>query len=99
MKKEIELLIYFFGFCVNADPAAVFAFLLELLLCNVLDAAVAAAGDVTFSGAFLWESADPAADLAALLELSLLRTLDAADAARLLVTSDFFIVFSPVHAV
>lgn len=90
---------HFLGFCVNADPAAVFAFLLETLLCSVLDAAVAAAGDVIFSGVFLWESAEPAADLAVLLELSLLRTLDAADAARLLVTSVFFIVFSPLHAV
>jgi len=85
------LLFYFFGFCVNADPADVFEVLLELLLCSVLDAAVAAMDDVTFSGAFLWESADPAADFAVLLELSLLRIVDAAVAARLFVTSDFFI--------
>jgi hypothetical protein len=77
------------GFCVNAEPADVFADLLELGCVSTLDAAVAAFELVTFSGALVWLKADPAADFAALLDPSLLKTLDAADAALLLVTSFF----------
>jgi hypothetical protein len=39
-----------------------------------------------------WVSADAAAVFAALLEFGFLRTLEAALAARLLVTSDFFVI-------
>ena len=90
------LLSYFFflfGFCVKAEPAEVFELLLEDLLRNVFDAAVADFEEVTFLGADLCERAEPAADLADLLELLLRRTFDAADAARLLVTSLFLVIF------
>jgi hypothetical protein len=86
---------YFFflsGFCVRADPADVFAVLLEALLRKVLDAATAALEDVTFLGASACERADPAADLADLLESLLRKTFEAAVAARLLVTSRLLIL-------
>jgi hypothetical protein len=57
------------GFCVRADPAALFAALEAVGFFKVLDAALAAALDVSLFGAFRWESALLAADLAALLLL------------------------------
>ncbi len=71
----------------SADPADDFAVLLEPLLRKVLDAADPALVDVTFFGAFVWDSADPAADFAALLEPLLLNTFEAAEAAFFPVTS------------
>lgn len=81
-----------FGFCVKAEPAAVFARLLVLPVRSVFDAAVAALPDVTLAGAFLCDSADPAADFAVLLVDLLRSTFDAALAARLLVCSLFLAI-------
>jgi len=82
---------YFFlpGFWVNADPAETFAALLDPCLCNVLDAAEAAAADVTLDG-LRCDNAEPAAVFADLLELLSRKTLEAADAARELVFSLLF---------
>ena len=82
------------GHCVNAEPAAVFSDLLNLLSRSTFAAAAPALEHVAFEGAFLWDSADPAADFADLLDLLSLSTLDAADAARLLVTSRFFAIIN-----
>ena len=82
-----------FGAWVSAEPAEVFADLLEPLALSVLDAAVAALAEVTFDGALVCESAEPAADFAALLEFALLNTFDAADAAFAPVTSVFLVMF------
>jgi hypothetical protein len=52
-------------FCAKALPAADFERFDVRPSRSVLDAAVAAAGDVVFSGALRWESALPAADFEA----------------------------------
>jgi len=78
--------------CVSAEPAAVFADLLELALLSALDAAVAALPEVIFGGALCCESAEPAADLDDLDESLLRSTFDAAVAARALVVSDLLTI-------
>ena len=77
---------------VSAEPAAVFADLLELALLSALDAAVAALPEVTLGGALCCESAEPAADLDDLDESLLRSTFDAAVAARVLVVSDLLAI-------
>lgn len=85
--------------CVSADPADVFADLLELEFFSTFEAAVAAFVDVTFTGDFACERAEPAADFADLLESLLRRIFEAALAARLLVTSGFLAILSSLHLV
>jgi hypothetical protein len=82
------------GRWVSAEPADVFAALLELALRRALDAAVEAFADVTLGGDLRCESADPAADFDVLLESELRNTFDAAVAARLLVTSGLLAIAS-----
>lgn len=81
------------GFCVRAEPAALFAALDAVGLLKVLDASPAAALDVSLFGAFLWESALPAADLAALLLLGDASVFAALLATPFEVTSFFAICF------
>jgi hypothetical protein len=52
---------------VSADPANVFAALLELEFRNVLEAAEAAFDEITFDEVLCCERAEPAADFADLL--------------------------------
>jgi hypothetical protein len=75
------------GFCVNAEPAAVFEVLLVLAFRSVFEAAVAALAEVTLGGALVCDSADPAADFAVLLVEGFLNTFEAAEAAFFPVTS------------
>lgn len=82
------------SFCVRADPAALFAALEAAGLFKVLDAALAAALDVSLFGAFRWESALPAADLAALLLLGDANVFAALLATLFEVTS-FFVICIP----
>ena len=63
-------------------------------LLSVLDAALAAELEVSFFGAFRWESALPAADLAALLLLGDARVLAALLATLFEVTSFFAMYMS-----
>lgn len=63
------LLVPLCGFCVRAEPAALFAALEAVGLFRVWEAALAAVPEVSLFGAFRWESVLPAADLADLLLL------------------------------
>ena len=80
--------------CVSAEPAAVFAALLELELRSALEAALAARPEVVFGGDLCCARAEPAADFELLLESLLRSTLEAADAALLLVTSGLLAIAS-----
>jgi hypothetical protein len=84
------------GFCVSADPAALFAAFDAVGLFNVLDAELAALLEVSLFGALRWDSALPAADFAALLLLGDVSVFAAFLATVLDVTSFFAIHISPV---
>jgi len=75
------------GFCVSALPAADLESLEVRPSLRVFDAAFAAGCDVTFCGAFRWDSALPAADFEAFPVEELERVFEALRAAGLDVTS------------
>ena len=69
------------GFWVSAEADATLAGFVDVGLRRVLDAALAAAEEVTLAG-FTCANADPAADFADFGAVGLRRTFDAAEAAR-----------------
>jgi len=97
----VNFIYYFFllGLCVRADPAAVLAVLLALLLFSVFEDADPDFLDVTFLGVFVCDRAESAADLAFLLAVLFFKILEAAEAAFLLVTSLFAIAQNSFYAV